>query len=447
MHAAPQWAPPSHPGWRDDRVAAGECPPRHSRKGTSLARNSSITLITTLTFVRSGRRDDRSRGSRRPDAVRRAGTGARWRRIGRQRLGDRRHRRSLRGRARRDHGRSHHRDLGRSNRRRSDHQRRSPNPAARRHPRRPTPTPTRAPATDPACDRRIRPAASTTWPGFRPHGDDDRHHCGGAGCRRHAPPHGCRRPRARCRPGCAPPRSAGGRSPPPGCRAMPGHSGSCASRWSMPGQACRSCSTAAAGSSWWTPSPPARRTASACRRTTSGDERYIDGGYRRNENADLAVGYARVLVLSPFGGRSRHPAAWGMDLATQVAELRAGGSRVETVFPGDDAGPMMAQCHGRLAAPGGRPSRMRSGQGPRPASGRLLALRRRRRRRRRVPQVSAAPATARTWAKRSLCASSKSSAAASSPAISASMSVSAKPITPMSSKACADCGRPTGRCL
>jgi NTE family protein len=61
--------------------------------------------------------------------------------------------------------------------------------------------------------------------------------------------------------------------------------------------------------------------------------RYINGGYRRNENADLAAGYARVLVLSPFGGRSRHPLEWGMDLSTQVDELRAGGSRVETVFP------------------------------------------------------------------------------------------------------------------
>jgi NTE family protein len=32
------------------------------------------------------------------------------------------------------------------------------------------------------------------------------------------------------------------------------------------------------------------------------DSRYIDGGYRSNaENADLAAGYQRVLVLSPFG--------------------------------------------------------------------------------------------------------------------------------------------------
>jgi len=64
-----------------------------------------------------------------------------------------------------------------------------------------------------------------------------------------------------------------------------------------------------------------------------GDSRYIDGGYRRNENADLAAGYARVLVLSPFGGRSRHPLDWGTHLATQVDELRARGSRVETIFP------------------------------------------------------------------------------------------------------------------
>jgi len=64
-----------------------------------------------------------------------------------------------------------------------------------------------------------------------------------------------------------------------------------------------------------------------------GGNRYIDGGYRRNENADLAAGYERVLVLSPFGGRSRHPVEWGMQLGVQVDELRAGGSRVETIFP------------------------------------------------------------------------------------------------------------------
>ena len=65
-----------------------------------------------------------------------------------------------------------------------------------------------------------------------------------------------------------------------------------------------------------------------------GDHLYLDGGYRSNaENADLASGSDRVLVLSPFGGRSLTPVKWGTHLATQVDELRASGSVVETVFP------------------------------------------------------------------------------------------------------------------
>jgi len=65
-----------------------------------------------------------------------------------------------------------------------------------------------------------------------------------------------------------------------------------------------------------------------------GNSRYIVGGYRRSsENADLAAGYGRVLVLSPFSGRSRAPLEWGMHLAAQVDELRARGSRVDTILP------------------------------------------------------------------------------------------------------------------
>ena len=68
-----------------------------------------------------------------------------------------------------------------------------------------------------------------------------------------------------------------------------------------------------------------------------GDNRYIDGGYRRNENADLAAGYERVLVLSPLGGRTRTPLDWGMHLAAQADELRARGSRVEAILPDSDS--------------------------------------------------------------------------------------------------------------
>lgn len=64
-----------------------------------------------------------------------------------------------------------------------------------------------------------------------------------------------------------------------------------------------------------------------------GEHQYIDGGYRRNENADLATGCAQVLVLSPFGGRTRTPLEWGQHLDAQVQELRDAGSTVEVISP------------------------------------------------------------------------------------------------------------------
>ena len=69
-----------------------------------------------------------------------------------------------------------------------------------------------------------------------------------------------------------------------------------------------------------------------------GARRYLNGGYRRSSNADLAAGCGRIVILEPFSGASRQPHEWGMDLGTQVAELRASGSRVETVFPSAAAG-------------------------------------------------------------------------------------------------------------
>jgi NTE family protein len=82
--------------------------------------------------------------------------------------------------------------------------------------------------------------------------------------------------------------------------------------------------------------------------------RYIDGGVRSPDNADLASGYANVVVLSPLGGRSqtppergadpsgqfeglRRPPEWGVDLASQVEGLRKQGSRVEVITPDADS--------------------------------------------------------------------------------------------------------------
>ena len=89
-----------------------------------------------------------------------------------------------------------------------------------------------------------------------------------------------------------------------------------------------------------------------------GDSRYIDGGYRSNENADLAAGYGRVLVLSPLGGRSRAPVDWGIHLAAQADELRAHGSRVETIVPDSNSRDAFGS---NLMDPSTRPPAARAG--------------------------------------------------------------------------------------
>jgi NTE family protein len=79
---------------------------------------------------------------------------------------------------------------------------------------------------------------------------------------------------------------------------------------------------------------------------------YINGGVRSAENADLAAGYANVVVLSPFGGRNQTPPERGAnpsgqfeglrrfpgaDLASQVEALTKQGSRVEVITPDADS--------------------------------------------------------------------------------------------------------------
>ena len=93
---------------------------------------------------------------------------------------------------------------------------------------------------------------------------------------------------------------------------------------------------------------------------TIGDRRYIDGGYRTNaENADLASGCARVLVLSPFGGRTLTPERWGLGLEAQVDALRAAGSEVETIAPGRASEHLFGVNGMELAL---RPAAARAGQ-------------------------------------------------------------------------------------
>ncbi|MGW4249103.1 patatin-like phospholipase family protein [Nocardia sp. NPDC004722] len=61
---------------------------------------------------------------------------------------------------------------------------------------------------------------------------------------------------------------------------------------------------------------------------TIGDARYTDGGVRTSVNADLATGYARVLVIAPMPDG---------ELEAQVAGLVAAGARVEVIAPDEAA--------------------------------------------------------------------------------------------------------------
>jgi NTE family protein len=62
--------------------------------------------------------------------------------------------------------------------------------------------------------------------------------------------------------------------------------------------------------------------------------RYMDGGVRSMDNADLAAGAARIVVISPFGMNSEIPSP--MPLSGVVAQLRGDGADV-TVLQPDEA--------------------------------------------------------------------------------------------------------------
>ena len=100
--------------------------------------------------------------------------------------------------------------------------------------------------------------------------------------------------------------------------------------------------------------------------------RYIDGGYYSSDNADLALGSARVLVLAL---RSPPQAMRLVSIESAVAALRAAGAAVEVIHPDQDAlaaleatGGQMNPSSGPAAAIAGRV------QGKREASARIAAF-------------------------------------------------------------------------
>jgi NTE family protein len=64
---------------------------------------------------------------------------------------------------------------------------------------------------------------------------------------------------------------------------------------------------------------------------TIGASRYVDGGVRSADNADLAAGCRRITVISPIGFDSLIPSS--LPLRQEVAKLRADGSAVTVIVP------------------------------------------------------------------------------------------------------------------
>ena len=285
-----------------------------------------LTSTTASDRPRSDQDQPRVDATRRVARRGRASVGPRWRRIDRQRVADRRHRRPVRCRAGRDHSRPDHRDVSRLDGRGPDRWR-DPDRAACRHPCR------RPPATDRS--GRIRPRTRPEQAGGGPPGEDSarssppprmRPTCAAGWARRHS---------TWMRRRTAPGRHSGAPPSPRGCPVSAGRNERCSSRRSMPRPVNRSCSTATAESTWWTPSPPAVPVA-------------VPTGSGTADTSTAATGPTpRMPIWQPdtHGCWCCHPSAadhctpldWGMHLATQVDELRARGSRVETIFPDSDS--------------------------------------------------------------------------------------------------------------
>jgi NTE family protein len=59
--------------------------------------------------------------------------------------------------------------------------------------------------------------------------------------------------------------------------------------------------------------------------------RYMDGGVRSSDNADLAKGYARIVILSPNGLRADEIV--GFPLQAQLDTLRGAGAKTYLIEP------------------------------------------------------------------------------------------------------------------
>jgi NTE family protein len=80
---------------------------------------------------------------------------------------------------------------------------------------------------------------------------------------------------------------------------------------------------------------------------------YIDGGYYSSDNADLAIGYERVLILAL---RSPPEAMRLVPVEAGVAALRATGAEVEVIHPDEETLAALAPTGGQMNPASGQPA-------------------------------------------------------------------------------------------
>jgi hypothetical protein len=80
---------------------------------------------------------------------------------------------------------------------------------------------------------------------------------------------------------------------------------------------------------------------------------YIDGGYYSSDNADLAMGYERVLILAL---RSPPHAMRLVPIKAGVEALRASGALVEVIHPDEETLAALVATGGQMNSASGRPA-------------------------------------------------------------------------------------------
>jgi NTE family protein len=104
-------------------------------------------------------------------------------------------------------------------------------------------------------------------------------------------------------------------------------------------------------------------------------QHYIDGGFYSTDNADLATGFDRVMILALQPGPLGVPSMSLVKLDAAIDTLRSGGAQVEVIHPDEDTLAALAPAGGvmspAISAPAARAGRL---QGVRTVSERISSF-------------------------------------------------------------------------